>query len=355
MNSGIEKTVDEPNEVAPGSVGVAANRLAAIAGGAYTSLRVNRTRATVAALYMLVVALLIGARFIKPSYGSLDFTWTTIALASFTAVCAFGQGIVVLSGGIDLSIPGVITFTSALLTQWAQGSDSRAAWVVPAILAIGFGIGCVNGIGVTLFRINPVVMTLAANVILGGVILVITSGTLAPAGGAAAPPAVAHAMQNRVLGGIPLVDFLLLGFVAITVLLLHKSAFGRKVYAIGTNPTAAYLSGLNVRRTTTVVYGISGFCSALTGIMLTGFVNESFLGMGDPYLLLSIAAVVVGGAAITGGRGYYLGTVAAAILLSAVTTILIGTTLPEAVRQMVYAGAILAAVVASRGGSEPSS
>lgn len=351
MDSSIDKTVDEPNEIAPGS----ASRVVAAAGGAYDTLRIHRGRATVALLYLLVVALLVGARFIKPSYGSLDFTWTTIALASFTAVCAFGQGLVVLSGGIDLSIPNVITFTSALLTQWAQGSDSRAAWVIPAILAIGFGIGCVNGTGVTLFRINPVVMTLATNVILGGVILVITSGTLAPAGGAAAPPVVAHAMQNRVVGGIPLVDFLLLGFVVLAVMLVHKSSFGRQVYAIGTNPTAAYLSGLAVRRTTTIVYGISGLCSALVGIMLTGFANESFLGMGDPYLLLSIAAVVVGGAAITGGRGYYLGAVAAAILLSAITTILIGTTLPEALRQMAYAGAILIAVVASRGGSEASS
>ena len=320
-----------------GTVGAVTNAYRGLRGG----------RSTVVALWLFVVLLLLMARFIKPAYGAFSFTWVTIALASFTAVCGFGQGLVVLSGGIDLSIPGVITLTSALLTQLAHGSDQRTIWVLPVILGIGFAIGAVNGVGVTIFRINPVVMTLAANVILGGVILVVTSGTLAPAGGAAAPPFVAHLMQRRIWNEIPLVDVLLLGLVAIGVLLLHKTVFGRQAHAIGTNSTAAYLSGLPVRRTTTIIYGISGFCAALTGVMLTGFANESFLGMGDPYLLLSIAAVVVGGAAITGGRGYYLGTVAAAILLSTVTTLLAGTTLPQAVRQMVYAGAILLAVVVS--------
>jgi len=146
----------------------------------------------------------------------------------------------------------------------------------------------------------------------------------------------------------PLVDLLTLGFVLVAVALLHKTTFGRRVYAIGTTRTTAYLSGVAVNRVVILVYALSGLGAALAGIMLAGYAQQAYLSMGEPYLLLTLAAVVVGGASITGGRGYYLGTVAAALLLTTVTTLLQGTTLPDAVRQMVYAGAIIGAVVAAR-------
>lgn len=301
---------------------------------------------TVVALWVFAIALLFGSRIFGAHYGTITFVWTIITIASFTIVAGFGQGTVVLSGGIDLSIPGVITIAGIMLSQWSDGSNSQAATAIVLVLLLGLAIGAANGVGIILFRMSPVVMTLAANVILGGLVLVITEGT--PKGGP--PPIVKKVMQEHIFGGMPLVVVLVAVFVVLAVFALHKTTFGRRVYAVGTNPVTSYLSGISVNRITICVYAVSGLCSALVGIMLTGYANQAYFAMGEPYLLLSLAAVVVGGASITGGSGYFLGTVAAVLVLTTVTTLLQATTLPDAVRQMTYAAAIIVAALAAQGG-----
>jgi len=120
-------------------------------------------------------------------------------------------------------------------------------------------------------------------------------------------------------------------FLALALLLLHRTAFGRRIYAVGNSQVAAKLSGVRVGATLIAVYCLSGLCSAVVGLLLAGFSSQAFLGMGDPYLLPSIAVVVVGGALITGGRGHYLGVFGGALLLTALGTLLAGTTVPPAV------------------------
>jgi ribose transport system permease protein len=124
--------------------------------------------------------------------------------------------------------------------------------------------------------------------------------------------------------------------------------FGRRVYAVGNGQRAAALSGINVGGTIIRVYMLSGVCSALVGALLTGFSGQASLGMGDEYLLPSIAIVVVGGALITGGRGLYLGMLGGALLLTALQTLLAGTTLPFATRAIVFGLVVLGAVLALR-------
>lgn len=319
------------------------------AGGLATAVRqaLRRKRVlTVVVLWAFAIALLFGSRIFGAHYGTITFVWTIVTIASFTIVAGFGQGTVVLSGGIDLSIPGVVTIAGIMLSQWADGSNGKAATAIILVLLLGLALGVANGVGITAFRISPVVMTLATNVILGGLVLVITEGT--PKG--APPPIAKKVMQEHILGGMPLVVVLVAVFVVLAVFVLHKTTFGRYVYAVGTNPVTSYLSGISVNRLTISVYAVSGFCAALVGIMLTGYANQAYFAMGEPYLLLSLAAVVVGGASITGGSGYFLGTVAAVLLLTTVTTLLQATTLPDAVRQMTYAAAIIVAALAAQGG-----
>ena len=206
-------------------------------------------------------------------------------------------------------------------------------------------VGAINGLGVVLLRLSPVVMTLAVNVILSGAILVYTNGT--PKG--QAPSVVVKTVQGKIFGGtIPNMIILLVVFTIIATVLVNKTVFGRYIYAVGSNREVAYLSGVRVNRLIVTVYAISGFCGALAGMMLAGYGNQSFLGLGDPYLLLSLAAVVVGGANILGGRGLYIGVLGGAIILTTITTTLSGTSLPEAVKQIVYAAAIIAAVLSAR-------
>lgn len=305
----------------------------------------DRSARTVVGVYIFLVVLILASRTVSPAFGSLSFTRTVIALSAFTAVAAFGQFIVVLTGGLDLSIPNTIALVGVVLTGVSLGQSSRVWWVVPLVLALGTAVGVVNGLGIVYLRLSPVVMTLAVNVILSGVVLVYTSGT--PKG--STPSNIVHLIQGKVFGGeLPNIIILLVVFAVLGTLLLNQTVFGRYVYAVGSNRQVAYLSGVRVNLVVVAVYAISGFCSGLAGIMLAGYGNQSFLGMGDPYLLLSLAAVVVGGASILGGRGYYVGVLGGAIILVTISTTLSGTSLPEAVKQIVYAVAIIAAVLAAR-------
>ena len=132
------------------------------------------------------------------------------------------------------------------------------------------------------------------------------------------------------------------------VTLLDRAPFGRRVYGIGNGPRAAELSGIAVGRTLVLAYMLSVLCSGFAGVLLTGLSGQASLGMGDDYLLPSIAVVVVGGALITGGRDHYLGMLGGVLLLTGLQTLLAGTTLPYATRAILFGLVVLGAVIALR-------
>lgn len=274
---------------------------------------------------------------------SVQYFNTLLVLTAFLAILGLGQGAVILTGGLDLSIPWTITLSGVLLTGSVEGANAPAIWAIPMCLGVGVLIGLWNGLGVVGLGISPIVMTLATNGILQGATMVYSNGT--PHGWS--PPALRFFMNGEFLGLSPVVWFTL-AFIAVATLLLARTPFGRRLYAIGNSAQVAKLSGVAVGRTLFGVYALSGFCAALVGVMLAGFSNQAFLGMGDPYLLPSIAVVVVGGTLITGGRGHYLGILGGCLLLTALGTLLAGTTLPFAVRDIIYGLVVLGAVVSLR-------
>jgi ribose transport system permease protein len=181
------------------------------------------------------------------------------------------------------------------------------------------------------------------NGILQGAALVYSNGT--PDGFAS--PSLRWLMTGHLLGITPVV-WIVIGFVVAGTLLLHRTVLGRKIYAVGNSSLVARLSGVNVGATLIAAYSLSGLCAALVGILLVGFSGQASLGMGDEYLLPSIAAVVVGGTLITGGRGQYIGMVGGVLLLTALSTLLAGTTLPPAVRDIIFGFVVVLAVLALR-------
>jgi ribose transport system permease protein len=266
-----------------------------------------------------------------------------IVLTSFLAVLALGQGSVILTGGLDLSVPWTIGLCGIVLAGTVKGSDVALIYALPLVLLIGAAVGFVNGAGIVVLGVSPIVMTVALNGILQGVALVYSNGT--PDGFSS--PLLRQFMTDARMGVTPVVIFDAI-FVVLAVLLLQRTMFGRRVYAVGNGQRAAALSGINVGGTIIRVYMLSGVCSALVGALLTGFSGQASLGMGDEYLLPSIAIVVVGGALITGGRGLYLGMLGGALLLTALQTLLAGTTLPFATRAIVFGLVVLGAVLALR-------
>jgi ribose transport system permease protein len=300
---------------------------------------------TVGVVYFVATAMVACTRFVNPSAGSVGYIKTVLALSTFTAVVAFGQGIVVLTGGFDLSIPNTMTLAAVILTAEANGSNAKAGYVIPLIMLLGAAIGFFNGVVTMLLRVSPIVVTLGVNTILSGVVLVYTNGK--PSGNA--PPIVVRTAVGGFFGrGLPALIVVLLVFLVLGTLLLNGTTFGRRIYAVGGDAIVAKLSGISTSRVIVSAYVLSGVTAAIGGMLLAGFSGQSFIGMGDPYLLTSLAAVLVGGAAVTGGKGYYAGTVGGAIILVAISTMLAGTKLPDSVQDIVYAAAILVAVTLAR-------
>jgi ribose transport system permease protein len=299
---------------------------------------VSRNRLTLLAYAGVVILLLITALF-SPGFLAPSNLRSTLVLAAFVGIVAFGQTFVIIGGGIDLSIPWVLNCAALLTTLMAGGQDVSLIWVIPLVLAGGAAIGLVNGVGVALFGVPPIIMTLAVNVILQGLILVYTGGSPTPT----TPSFIKFLAVGRI-GPIPVILVIWLALAALATVLLSKSAFGRHLYALGTSATVAEFSGVPTTRTTILTYVISGMTAALAGILLTGYSGVAYLGMGDAYLFTSVAAVAIGGASILGGSGHYLGTVAGALVLTILTGLLPALNLSNGALLVVYGAVILVTV-----------
>jgi len=268
-------------------------------------------------------------------YRSLDYNLFTLRITAFLAIVAAGQTLVVLMGGIDLSIAAVISLAGVLggnlINQFGQVGG------IIATLAIAGLVGFANGVGIVTLRLPPLVMTLASLSIIQGGLLIYNAGN--PVSGQSP---LLDQLANGNVGGVPSPVLVLAVVAAIGVFLLHRTVYGRGVYAIGTNPRAAELSGVPVARVQIATYVLCSLTAGVTGLLILGWTSYSYLNMGDPYLLSSIAAVVVGGTSILGGRGKLIGTILGALLLNILVNILTVEQIPEAGRMMVQGGLILA-------------
>ncbi len=263
--------------------------------------------------YLLIGLLLVVAAIRAPSFVEPASLRQQLVLASYLAIIAGGQTIVILTGGIDLSVAWNLNFSAILMTQTAAGSHEagRVGWAVTLALLAATTVGVVNGLGVAYLRIPSLVMSLGMNAVLAGLTLVYTNGS--PQG--LAPPFAKDLAVGRLGGQVPYALLFWAVFTAVLIFLLRRTVFGRRLYAVGINRQAAYLSGVPVRRVLVAAYALCGLCAGLAGILLTGYSTQSYLGMGDRYVLLAIAAVVIGGTSILGGSGGYGGTVAGAITI----------------------------------------
>ena len=300
----------------------------------------DNLRFVLPAYVCLLIVFLATEAILGNVFTSLRYWDALLVLSTFLAILALGQGAVIVTGGLDLSVPWVIGLSGIVIAGMVQGENVGLIYALPAVFAIAAFIGLLNGLGIVALGLSPIVVTLAMNGILQGVALIYSDGT--PAGFAA--PMLRWLMTGEIFGLTPVIP-LLFAFVVMGVLLLGRTPFGRRIYAIGNSEEAARLSGVRTDRVLIGVYILSAMCAALVGILLTGFSGQASLGMGDDYMLPSIAVVVVGGALITGGRGLYIGMFGGALLLTAMQTLLAGTTLPFAFRSVFFGLVILAAVI----------
>ena len=292
--------------------------------------------------YVGALLLFAATSALSTGFASPNHLRILLIQASFIGIVALGQTFVILGGGIDLSIPWTLNGAAILVTLFADGKNGPLLWAIPLVLALGALVGLTNGVGIAFLGVSPIIMTLGMNVILSGALLLYTNGS--PTAGA--PPAIVSLATGRV-GPIPANTILWIGLAALATLVLTWTAFGRHLYALGTNRTVAQFSGIAISRVTVITYVVCGMTSALAGIVLTGYVGQAYLGMGDPYLFSSVAAVAIGGASILGGSGHYLGTIAGALILTVLAGLLPILNLDPAALQIIYGVVILVTVAAA--------
>ena len=297
--------------------------------------RAMRGDAWTVGLVAIFVALLVFTKLLRPSYG-LD----ALAIASLpVAFAAVGQAIVVISGGIDLSIGSVIALTNVIAALLLMNAPELSVPIVLLVLLIGLGIGLANGVLVVVSRVPDIVVTLAMLFVWAGAALLVL-GT--PGGGSV------DWLRDLITGtlGVELLPralIVLLVIVALVWIPLRRSRLGLSIYAIGSDQLAAFRSGVSVARTKIVAYSLAGFFASLGGLSLT-----ASTGIGTPipgpYLLLSVAAIVLGGVSLAGGRGGLLGPIVGIYILGLIRADL-GFLQVEPAYSTVIQGVIMVAVV----------
>jgi ribose transport system permease protein len=289
---------------------------------------------------LAIVALLVAGELLSPGFASQRQIITLLKVAALLGVVAAGQNLVILGGreGIDLSVGGTISFSAFLAGNLMQQQDALLLQGVVLVLLASFAIGLVSGLGVTLLRIPPLVMTLGMLGVVQGGLVLLTRGV--PSGRAA--PLLTTVVNKPLVLGLPGIVFIwaLIG-VALT-LMLRRTTFGFNLYAIGTNEAAAALAGVPARRTRALLFALSGLFAGVTGILLLGYTEYVFVGAGDQYMLPSIIAVVIGGTSLAGGTGGYVGTMAGAVVLVLLQSILTTLNIPPPGRQIVFGATLLA-------------
>lgn len=230
---------------------------------------------------------------------------------SINALIAFGMTFVILTGGIDLSVGAILALSSALTAGFiVSGLDPILAIMVGCI--IGAILGMINGLLITKGKMAPFIATLATMTIFRGLTLVYTDGN--PITGLGSNYAFQLFGRGYFLGiPVPAIT-MLLTFIVLWVL-LHKTPFGRRTYAIGGNEKAALISGIKVPRVKIMIYSLAGFMSALAGAILTSRLNSAQPTAGTSYELDAIAAVVLGGTSLSGGRGRIVGTLIGVLII----------------------------------------
>jgi ribose/xylose/arabinose/galactoside ABC-type transport system permease subunit len=290
-------------------------------------------------VYLSLALLLIVAAIVTPSVYTAQTLFLVLRQASQLGIVAIGQTLVMLVGGLDLSVTGLIVLTSVIIAEVGNGQDRL---IVPGVLvALGIGalVGLGNGLLVTRRGVPPFVATLGMLVLIRGAQLVYTRGI--PSGQVPRGLSVLGAP----VAGIPVSAILWILLTLLIWFLLTATPFGRRFYAVGSNRQAAYLSGLRVERTLILAYLLCSLLATLAGVVLSGYVGyvDRYLGRG--FDLDSITAAVVGGAAFAGGKGSLIGTMAGALLVQLLSSMLLILGL-DVQAQLVIKGMVVVAAVA---------
>lgn len=318
--------------------------------GSWRSTWLARSAGSGPAQIVVIVAVFLIGRSTVVGFSDLSSIRAMSVLAAFLGIAAMAQTLVVLIGGIDLSVPAVIG-AGNVITAKLNGDHVPSPAIVLIVLAIGFAIGLVNGYVTSRWRVPPLIVTLATSSVVSGAILLWTNAALT---GTAPGWLTSFTSADSSTGPVAVTPLVVLWLVlaATGEYALRRTSPGRKLYVRGVNPAAARLMLVSDRWVSSLAFGGAGLLSALAGLLLTGFTGSGLFDIGSPYLFSAIAAVVVGGNSLLGGRGSILRAALGAIALTELTTLLVGFSLSSSAQEAVL-GIVIVVVVACYGREQP--
>ncbi|MDG4828950.1 ABC transporter permease [Solwaraspora sp. WMMD1047] len=292
---------------------------------------------------VLAVLIIIGV-VTRPDLYS-DPSWvrsnvfSILTLASVVGVVTVGMTFVIIGGGIDLSVGAIVALAGVWSTTLATQSYGAGGMVFTAIV-VGICVGLVNGVLISYGRLVPFIATLA--------MLVAARGLAAEISGkrtqVSSNTTINSIASERWLG-VPVLVFILAAVAVLGWVLLNRTTFGRRTVAVGGNPEAARLAGIDVRLHTVLLYGLSGLCCGIAAIMLTAQATSAQAAMANLYELDAIAAAIIGGTLLSGGRGTIVGSILGVIIFATITNLFAINGLSTEAQNMVKGGIIVAAVL----------
>ncbi len=263
---------------------------------------------TVIALIILMAVITI----INSNFLTANNLLNLLLQVTSNALIAFGMTFVILTGGIDLSVGSILALSSAL-TAGLLGSGMPVTLAILISLILGCILGVMNGLLISYGKLAPFIVTLATMTIFRGATLVYTNGN--PITKGLSDTFLFQFLGQGYIVGIPFPVIIMFIVFIILYVLLHKTAFGKSVYAIGGNEKAAYISGVKLNKVKIIIYSISGIMASISGLIITSRLSSAQPTAGASYEMDAIAAVVLGGTSLSGGKGRILGTLIGALII----------------------------------------
>lgn len=263
-------------------------------------------------LFGLLALMWIVLAVTSPVFLTGDNVSNLMRQASLWAILAVGETFVIITAGIDLSVGAIVGLSSVIVAVLLKAGVPIAAAIAITLL-FGAAVGAINAFGVTVLGLPPFIMTLAGLTSLRGIALLVTGG-----GPIAGFPSEFTTFSRAALFGVPSLFWVVIAVAVPAYVLLHRSRWGRYIYAVGSNQEAARLAGINVRSILFLAYIVSATCAALVGILATSRLSLGIATTGDTWELQAIAASVIGGASLFGAVGTVIGPLLGALLLSTI-------------------------------------
>ena len=289
------------------------------------------------------VALLILGRCLNKGFLSMNNLSSILMTASILTLASIGQAAVIISGdsGLDMSVGAIMSMTALFAPMIVLPNGTLAFFLmIPASLLMGAVVGLLNGIGVQIIKVVPLVMTLIMSNVVNGFSILVTKGQ----------PSVMvseelQSISNTLVGPLRILPTMVIALlILLEIFFLRRSRYGKSLFLAGNNRNAANLCGINSRRVIILAYVFGGAIAGLAGLMLVGYAGTAQMNMANNYTMLSVAAVVIGGTKLTGGKGTFIGGALGSLVLVLITNILQALNMAAGLRSLIQ-GVILIAIL----------